>query len=159
MRKFLTLLLVLCLAAVPCLSETTAHDFGAFTLTFPSDADGQIADEITDNSMFFLIYQDVAEDAQFRPNLNITWMEDTEDVTALDANATAETIMALTDRVVREKRLTAMMVTHNLRHALEYGDRILMLNRGGVVLDRAGEEKQALSIETLLDRFNRISLE
>ena len=51
------------------------------------------------------------------------------------------------------------MVTHNLRHALEYGDRILMLNRGGVVLDRAGEEKQALSIETLLDRFNRISLE
>ncbi len=94
MRKFLTLLLVLCLAAVPCLAETTAHDFGAFTLTFPSDADGQIADEITDNSMFFLIYQDVAEDAQFRPNLNITWMEDAEDVTALDANATAETIMA-----------------------------------------------------------------
>ena len=81
-----------------------------------------------------------------------------EHTAALDPK-TAETIMALTDRVVREKRLTAMMVTHNLRHALEYGDRILMLNRGGVVLDRAGEEKQALSIETLLDRFNRISLE
>ena len=74
-----------------------------------------------------------------------------EHTAALDPK-TAETIMALTDRVVREKRLTAMMVTHNLRHALEYGDRILMLNRGG-------EEKQALSIETLLDRFNRISLE
>ncbi len=81
-----------------------------------------------------------------------------EHTAALDPK-TAETIMALTDRVVREKRLTAMMVTHNLRHALEYGDRILMLNRGGVVLDRAGEEKRALSIETLLDRFNRISLE
>lgn len=81
-----------------------------------------------------------------------------EHTAALDPK-TAETIMALTDRVVREKRLTAMMVTHNLRHALEYGDRILMLNRGGVVLDRAAEEKQALSIETLLDRFNRISLE
>ena len=81
-----------------------------------------------------------------------------EHTAALDPK-TAETIMALTDRVVREKRLTAMMVTHNLRHALEYGDRILMLNRGGVALDRAGEEKQALSIETLLDRFNRISLE
>ena len=81
-----------------------------------------------------------------------------EHTAALDPK-TAETIMALTDRVVQEKRLTAMMVTHNLRHALEYGDRILMLNRGGVVLDRAGEEKQALSIETLLDRFNRISLE
>lgn len=81
-----------------------------------------------------------------------------EHTAALDPK-TAETIMALTDRVVREKRLTAMMVTHNLRHALEYGDRILMLNRGGVVLDRAGKEKQALSIETLLDRFNRISLE
>lgn len=94
MRKFLTLLLVLCLAAVPCLAETTAYDFGAFTLTFPSDADGQIADEITDNSVFFLIYQDVAEDAQFRPNLNITWVKDVEDVTALDANATAETIVA-----------------------------------------------------------------
>ena len=47
-------------------------------------------------------------------------------------------IMALTDRVIREKHLTAMMVTHNLRYAVEYGDRILMMNRGRVVLDRAG---------------------
>ena len=72
---------------------------------------------------------------------------------------TAEIIMELTDKVVREKQLTAMMVTHNLRYAVEYGDRILMMDRGHVVLDRAGAEKQATSIDDILGMFNQISLE
>ena len=122
MRKFLTLLLVLCLAAVPCLAETTAHDFGAFTLTFPSDADGQIADEITDNSMFFLIYQDVAEDAQFRPNLNITWMEDAEDVTALDANATSVVLAHNHPSGVALPSEEDKRVTQVIRDALDAGE-------------------------------------
>ena len=67
--------------------------------------------------------------------------------------------MALTDRVVREKQLTALMVTHNLRHAVEYGDRILMMNQGRAVLDRAGEEKRRTSMEDILTKFNQISLE
>ena len=81
-----------------------------------------------------------------------------EHTAALDPK-TAEVIMALTDKVVREKKLTAMMVTHNLRYAVEYGDRILMMDRGHVVLDRAGEEKQHTSIDDILTQFNQISIE
>ena len=80
-----------------------------------------------------------------------------EHTAALDPK-TAEVIMALTDKVVREKKLTAMMVTHNLRYAVEYGDRILMMDRGHVVLDRAGEEKQQTSIDDILTQFNQISM-
>ena len=81
-----------------------------------------------------------------------------EHTAALDPK-TAEVIMALTDRVIREKHLTAMMVTHNLRYAVGYGDRILMMNRGRVVLDRAGAEKRATSMDDILTMFNQISLE
>ena len=55
--------------------------------------------------------------------------------------------------------IMAMMVTHNLRYAVEYGDRILMMNRGRVVLDRAGAEKRATSMDDILTMFNQISLE
>ena len=71
----------------------------------------------------------------------------------------ADIIMELTGRVVREKKLTAIMVTHNLRSAVEYGDRILMMHQGHAVLDKAGEEKQAVRIEDLLTIFNEISIE
>lgn len=81
-----------------------------------------------------------------------------EHTAALDPH-TAEIIMQLTDRVVREKKLTAMMVTHNLRYAVEYGNRMLMMDRGHIVLDIAGEEKQQTRIEDLLEIFNRISIE
>ena len=81
-----------------------------------------------------------------------------EHTAALDPK-TAEVIMALTDKVVREKQLTAMMVTHNLRYAAEYGDRILMMRQGQVVLDRAGADKAATSMDDLLAMFNKISLE
>ena len=81
-----------------------------------------------------------------------------EHTAALDPK-TAEIIMQLTDRVIREKKLTAIMVTHNLRHAVEYGSRLLMLDRGGIVLDKAGEEKKALSVEDVLGLFNSISIE
>lgn len=81
-----------------------------------------------------------------------------EHTAALDPK-TAEVIMALTNQVVREKHLTAMMVTHNLRHAVEYGDRILMMSQGRVVLDKAGEEKIHTSIDEILEKFNQISIE
>jgi putative ABC transport system ATP-binding protein len=81
-----------------------------------------------------------------------------EHTAALDPK-TAEVIMVLTDKVVREKKLTAMMVTHNLRYAAEYGDRILMMRQGQVVLDRAGADKAATSMDDLLAMFNKISLE
>ena len=81
-----------------------------------------------------------------------------EHTAALDPK-TAETIMELTNKVVREKKLTAMMVTHNLRYAVGYGDRILMMNQGRVVLDRAGVEKAATSIDDILTMFSQISIE
>lgn len=81
-----------------------------------------------------------------------------EHTAALDPK-TADIIMELTGRVVREKHLTAIMVTHNLCYAVEYGDRILMMHQGHAVLDKAGEEKQAVRIEDLLTIFNEISIE
>ena len=81
-----------------------------------------------------------------------------EHTAALDPH-TAEIIMELTDRVVKEKQLTAMMVTHNLRYAVEYGSRMLMMDKGQIVLDVAGEEKRHTKTEDLLAIFNRISIE
>ena len=81
-----------------------------------------------------------------------------EHTAALDPK-TAEIIMELTDRIVREKGLTAIMVTHNLRYAVEYGSRMLMMHKGNVILDKAGEEKAAVTVADLLATFNGISIE
>ncbi len=81
-----------------------------------------------------------------------------EHTAALDPK-TAERIMELTDRIVREKSLTAVMVTHNLRFAVEYGDRLIMLHAGQAVLDAAGEEKKKKTVPDLLGLFNQISIE
>ncbi len=81
-----------------------------------------------------------------------------EHTAALDPK-TAEIIMALTGRIVAEKKLTAIMVTHNLRYAVEYGDRLLMMHQGRAVLDKSGEEKKAVRIDDLLKIFNEISIE
>ena len=51
------------------------------------------------------------------------------------------------------------MVTHNLRYAVEYGNRLLMLDRGRIVLDKAGAAKESVVTDDLLDIFNRISIE
>ncbi|MBS5607808.1 MAG: ATP-binding cassette domain-containing protein [Enterocloster asparagiformis] len=81
-----------------------------------------------------------------------------EHTAALDPK-TAETIMELTDKVVREKNLTTIMVTHNLRYAVEYGDRLMMMHQGNVVIDKEGAEKQAMDIDDILKKFNEISIE
>lgn len=81
-----------------------------------------------------------------------------EHTAALDPK-TAGIIMELTDKVVREKKLTAMMVTHNLRYAVEYGDRLLMMHQGRAELDLSGDARKALKVEDLLGKFNEISIE
>jgi putative ABC transport system ATP-binding protein len=81
-----------------------------------------------------------------------------EHTAALDPK-TAETIMELTDRVVREKGMTTIMVTHNLRYAVEYGDRLIMMHQGGVVMDKADEAKRAVATEDILRKFTEISVE
>lgn len=81
-----------------------------------------------------------------------------EHTAALDPR-TADIVMHLTDTMVREKNLTAMMVTHNLRYAVDYGSRMLMLDKGKVVLDRAGEDKKVTTVDDVLEIFNKISIE
>lgn len=81
-----------------------------------------------------------------------------EHTAALDPK-TADLIMELTDKIIREKKLTTIMVTHNLRYAVEYGDRLLMMHQGQAVIDAAGEEKEKIRIEDILERFNEISIE
>ena len=81
-----------------------------------------------------------------------------EHTAALDPK-TADTIMELTDKVVREKKLTTIMVTHNLRYAVEYGNRILMMHQGKAILDKRDEEKAAVQVDDLLHIFNQISIE
>ncbi|MFT4105336.1 MAG: ATP-binding cassette domain-containing protein [Lacrimispora sp.] len=81
-----------------------------------------------------------------------------EHTAALDPK-TAEIIMELTDKIVKEKHLTTIMVTHNLRHAVEYGNRLVMMHQGTAIIDKAGKEKENLNVEDILDKFNEISIE
>ena len=81
-----------------------------------------------------------------------------EHTAALDPK-TAEVIMELTDRIIKEKKLTALMVTHNLRYAVEYGNRLLMMHQGHAVMDNAYEEKQSIKVDDILSKFNDISIE
>ena len=81
-----------------------------------------------------------------------------EHTAALDPK-TAETIMELTDRIIRDAHLTAVMVTHNLRYAVEYGSRMVMMHEGRIILDRAGEEKAETEVDDILGIFNDISIE
>ena len=81
-----------------------------------------------------------------------------EHTAALDPKS-SETIMELTDKLVREKNLTAVMVTHNLRFAVNYGNRLVMMHSGSAVLDRAGEDKENTKVSDILEIFNDISIE
>ena len=81
-----------------------------------------------------------------------------EHTAALDPK-TAEIIMELTDQVVKEKKVTTIMVTHNLRYAVEYGNRLIMMHEGKAILDKAGEEKKAINTEEIMSIFNKISVE
>jgi putative ABC transport system ATP-binding protein len=81
-----------------------------------------------------------------------------EHTAALDPK-TAEIIMQLTDKIVKEKQLTTIMVTHNLRYAVDYGNRLLMMHQGNAVVDSADEEKDGLDINFILEKFNEISVE
>ena len=81
-----------------------------------------------------------------------------EHTAALDPK-TSEIIMELTDEIVREKQLTTLMVTHNLRHAVEYGNRMIMMHQGGIVLDYDGEKKKSTQVDDILGIFNSISIE
>ena len=79
-----------------------------------------------------------------------------EHTAALDPK-TAAKVLEITDKLVKENNLTALMVTHNMRDAIAHGNRIIMMNAGKIVLDIKGEEKQKLTVEALLSKFTQAS--
>ena len=81
-----------------------------------------------------------------------------EHTAALDPKS-SETIMVLTNDLIQKRGITTVMVTHNLRYAVTYGNRLLMMHQGRSVVDKRGEEKRAIAVDDLLDVFNDISIE
>ena len=76
-----------------------------------------------------------------------------EHTAALDPK-TADKVLKTTDRIVKENKLTTIMITHNMKDAIKYGDRLIMMSSGHIVVDIKGEEKQKLTVEELLEKFN-----
>ena len=79
-----------------------------------------------------------------------------EHTAALDPQS-AEKIMKITDDIVRENRITCLMITHNMQTALDYGNRTIMMNRGRVISDITGDERKSLTVQGLMDKFREAS--
>ena len=80
-----------------------------------------------------------------------------EHTAALDPT-NAAIVMELTRRFAREYNLTVMMVTHNMQHALDYGNRLIMMNKGQIISDISGEEKTALTMDSIVELFKKIKV-
>ena len=79
-----------------------------------------------------------------------------EHTAALDPK-TAQKVLDITDRIVSENHLSTLMVTHNMKDAIRYGNRLIMMNEGNIIFDVSGEEKKNLHVSDLLKRFEDIS--
>ena len=75
---------------------------------------------------------------------------------ALDPK-TAAKVLELSDKLIAENNLTAMMVTHNMKDAIEHGNRLIMMNNGNIIYDVSGEEKKNLTVEALIAKFSESS--
>ena len=75
-----------------------------------------------------------------------------EHTAALDPK-TAEKVLTLTDQLVKEHNLTTLMITHNMRDALRFGNRLIMMDNGKIIYDVKGDEKKNLTVQDLLERF------
>ena len=78
-----------------------------------------------------------------------------EHTAALDPR-NAEIVMDLTKHYIEEGKLTAMMVTHNMQFAIDYGNRLIMMDEGHIILDIKGEEKAKLTVPSLVEKFREI---
>ena len=81
-----------------------------------------------------------------------------EHTAALDP-ATAVRILEVTQSLIKEQRLTTLMITHNMQQALNFGSRTLMLHKGKIVLDIAHKERQGLTVQGLIDKFSEVKQE
>ena len=80
-----------------------------------------------------------------------------EHTAALDPK-TSDLIIQLTKKIVEEKKMTTIMITHNLKHAITYGDRLLMFHKGEIIMDIPKEEKKQLTVEKLIEKFNSLNM-
>lgn len=81
-----------------------------------------------------------------------------EHTAALDPK-TAEKVLEITQRIVTENNLTTLMITHNMRDAIKYGNRLIMLYEGKIAFDVSGEEKKNLTVKQLLELFNKAKID
>ena len=79
-----------------------------------------------------------------------------EHTAALDP-ATAAKVLEISDRIIRQDELTALMITHNMTDAIAHGNRLIMMDRGRIILDVSGEEKQKLTKQQLMDKFAQVA--
>jgi putative ABC transport system ATP-binding protein len=79
-----------------------------------------------------------------------------EHTAALDPK-TAAKVLEITDKIITENNLTALMVTHNMKDAIAHGNRLIMMNNGKIIIDVCGEEKKKLTVESLLAEFSKAS--
>ncbi len=79
-----------------------------------------------------------------------------EHTAALDPK-TAAKVLELSDKIIKENNLTALMVTHNMRDAITHGNRLIMMSNGKIILDISGEEKKKLTVDELLKKFEQVS--
>ena len=79
-----------------------------------------------------------------------------EHTAALDPK-TAAKVLEITDKIVQESKLTTLMITHNMRDAIEHGNRLIMMHEGNIVVDIEGEDKKKLTVEDLLGLFAKAS--
>ena len=81
-----------------------------------------------------------------------------EHTAALDPK-TAAKVLEISNKIVQENHLTTLMITHNMKDAIKYGNRLIMMHEGKAILDKAGEEKKTINTEEIMAIFNRISVE
>ena len=79
-----------------------------------------------------------------------------EHTAALDPK-TAAKVLAISDKIIQEHQLTAMMVTHNMKDAIAHGNRLIMMHEGKIIYDVSGEEKKNLKVAELLAKFEEVS--
>ena len=77
-----------------------------------------------------------------------------EHTAALDPK-TASLVLSLTNEIINKSNITTIMITHNMRDALNYGNRLIMMDQGSIIFDVKGEEKKKLTVEDLLKKFNQ----
>ena len=80
-----------------------------------------------------------------------------EHTAALDPK-TAKKVLELTDKIVKENQMTTLMITHNMKDAINYGNRLVMFHMGRIIFDVKGEAKKKLTVEDLLKKFDEADL-